>query len=162
MNRMFLVAACLALSFGSAACAADPTASDLVGMLTGDANGAAADNAHCALFTPEEIASYMGQPVDAGSNAAMGMGCQWLAETGEGDVLVTVIPAEYAERPFLAPGFRDAPEVGANGFVVPELGGWAAGVTKGADFVRVSLAGGTASEQGALALLAETLKRREE
>jgi hypothetical protein len=71
-----------------------------------------------------------------------------------------VVPVEYDERPTLAPGFKDVPSLGPDGFVVPELGGWAAGVASGDSFVRVSATGAAASEEVVLQLLRETLLRR--
>ena len=140
--------------------AADPTPQELADKLTGDAAGAAADNPQCGLFTVEEIAGYLGAPVALGENAGMGMGCQWLATSGDGDVMVTVVPADYAERPSLAEGFKQLPEIGPDAFVLPELGGWAAGAVNGDSFVRVSIAGPAAGEREAVALLVDTLARR--
>ena len=45
-----------------------------------------------------------------------------------------------------APGFKPAPEIAADAFVVPELGGWAAGATAGDSFVKVSVTGDAAGE----------------
>jgi hypothetical protein len=90
----------------------------------------------------------------------MGMGCQWVAAHGSGDVIVAVVPAEYHERPTLAKGFKEVPDVGAKGFVAPDLGGWIAGAIVGKDAIRVSVSGAAADEAGAVALLKETIKRR--
>lgn len=128
--------------------------------LTGDAKGAAADNANCKLFTPAELETFVGEPVNAGINAAGGMGCQWTASDGEGDVMVVAVPANYAEVPRLGDGFRDMPELGEKGFVIPELGGWVAGAVLGKEFVKVSVAGAKASADTAVALFKETAKRR--
>jgi hypothetical protein len=128
--------------------------------LTGDAKGAAADNPNCKLFTPAELQTYIGEPVNAGANAGGGTGCQWTASDGEGDVMVVAVPSNYAEVPKLADGFRDVPELGEKGFVAPELGGWVAGAVLGTEFVKVSVAGAKASADTAVALFRETAKRR--
>jgi hypothetical protein len=156
---VFALAACAAL-YAHAGRAADPTPEELADILTGDAAGVAADNPQCELFTPDEIAEFLGQPVSAGANAGMGMGCQWVALDEDGDAMVTVVPADYAERPTLADGFREAHEIGPDAFVVPEFGGWAAGVVSGDSFVRVSLAGPAADEARTLSMLAEAVRRR--
>jgi hypothetical protein len=51
-------------------------------------------------------------------------------------------------------------DVGVKGYVVPEMGGWAAGSILGAQAVRVSLDGKGASESTVVELLKETMKRR--
>lgn len=128
--------------------------------LTGDAKGSAADNPNCKLFTPADLEAFIGESVNAGANAAGGMGCQWTASDGEGDVMVVAVPSNYAEVPSLAEGFREVPDLGEKGFVVPELGGWAAGAIRGKKFVKVSVAGAKASADNAIALFKETAKRR--
>lgn len=128
--------------------------------LTGDAKGSPADNPACKLFTPAELEAYAGEPLNSGANAAGGMGCQWTAKDGEGDVMVVAVPANYAEVPKLAEGFRDLPELGEKGYAAPELGGWVAGAVLGKEFVKVSVAGAKASADNAIALFRETAKRR--
>ena len=129
-------------------------------ILTGDNKGSAANNPQCKLFTLAEAAKYIGEPVGKIANAGMGMGCQWLAKDEDGDMMVTVVPAQYHEVPSLAKGFKRLPAIGPKAFVVPELGGWAAGTISGNEAVKVSVAGDGASEKSAVDLLQETLKRR--
>jgi hypothetical protein len=128
--------------------------------LTGDAAGTAANNPQCKLFTPAEAGKYIGEPVAAGQNAAMGSGCQWTAKGDGGDVLVQVVPANYFTPPKLAKGYKELTGIGSKAYVVPEMGGWVAGALVGSDGVLVSVAGKAASETQAVALLQETLKRR--
>ena len=130
--------------------------------LTGDDKLAAADNPQCKLFTPAEIAKYIGERVSAG-RSAMG-GCQWLTTTtradgSKGDVMVVVVPARYHERPTLAKSFKEVPDVGARGFVAQDMGGWVAGAIAGTDAVRVTIDGAAASETNAIALLKESIRR---
>lgn len=134
-------------------------AQKLKDILTGDAKGAASANPQCKLFTPAEIAGYLGKPVLAGRNAGMGFGCQWVSADDEADAMVSVVPKEYHERPTLAPRFKALPEPGDKGFVVPELGGWAAGTIVGDKAVKVSLEGPKASEESAVAFLREAVRR---
>ena len=133
-------------------------------MLTGDAKGAAKANPQCKLFSVAEMTSYIGAPALAGGNAAMGFGCQWIAPgTGGnnlGDIIVSVVPAEYYVQPSLADGYKDLEDFGVKAFVVPEMGGWAAGSIVGNDAVNVSLVGPAATETSTIELLKEAIKRR--
>jgi predicted small lipoprotein YifL len=129
-------------------------------IVTGDSQGSASDNPLCRLFTGSEMAAYIGEPVKAGENAAMGQGCQWPAQDEDGQVTIAIVPAEYEERATAAEGFRKVPEAGKDGFVVPDLGGWVAGAVAGNSFYRVTVAGTKASDASALALLKETIKRK--
>lgn len=159
-GRPLTLAAAVCLA-AFAAFAQEPGPERLADILAGDAAGEAAANPQCLLFTPDEIAGFLGAPVEAGVNAGMGMGCQWLARgDAGGDAMVTVVPADYAERPSLAPGFAEVPSLGPDGFVVPELGGWAAGVASGAEFVKASLAGPGASPERTVEFLRDALARR--
>ena len=161
MNRMATISVLALITLSACGKSGAPKeAQQTADVLTGDAAGDAADNPICKLFTVTEAAAYIGEPVKAGQNAGMGMGCQWTATDGEGDVMVTAVPARYTERPTLGAGFRNAPEAGKDGFVVPELGGWAAGAVSGDSFIKVSVAGSKASDANALALLKEAIKRR--
>ena len=130
------------------------------GTLTGDARGSAANNPVCQLFTATDASKYVGKPVGAGENAALGSGCQWVAKDDDGDMLVQIVSASSHEQPTLARGFQRLPEIGANAFVVPELGGWKAATVRGEDSVIVSVSGPAASQQAAIALLKDTLARR--
>ncbi len=162
------IAWCLAISSLLSACgggssSAQADARKAAAALTGDDRQAAADNPQCKLFTPAELAKYVGEPLTAGSNAAGG--CQWVtahtrSDGSQGDVMVVVVPARFHERPTLAPGFKEVPGVGEKGFVAEDLGGWVAGAIVGKDAVRVVIAGATAGEPNAIALLRETIARR--
>jgi predicted small secreted protein len=116
-------------------------------------------NPPCRMFTTAEAARYIGEAVEPGIDAGLGTGCQWLAIDGDGDVLVTIVPAGYHEPPKLATGYKELPGIGAEGFVAPELGGWVAGTIAGQDAIRVSIAGETAREDSVVALLREALRR---
>ena len=91
-------------------------------------------------------------------------GCQWVttktrSDGSQGDVMVIVVPARYHERPTLAKGFRNVPDVGEQGFVAQDMGGWVAGAISGKDAVKVALDGQTATDANAIALLKETIAR---
>lgn len=129
-------------------------------QLTGDSKGKAADNPQCRLFTREEIARYVGEAVQPAENAAAGSGCMWSAKDGEGSALVQVVPSQYLVEPKLAQGYKPLPSVGTRGYVVPEMGGWAAGAVVGEDGIVVSVSGKAAGEATAVSLLQETIKRR--
>ena len=134
-------------------------AKETAAVLSGDDKQQAADNPQCKLFSRDEVAAYIGEPVNAGTNAVMGTGCQWLASDDSGDVMVMVIPPDYHTPPSMADGFKELPDIGTKGYVVPEMGGWAAGAIVGADAVKVSVAGDKASADSAIALLKEAIKR---
>lgn len=158
--RLVLFASLFAMACGGGQSGVPDEARKAADKLTGDDKGAAADNPQCKLFTPAEAGKFNGERVEAGRNAGMGTGCQWVAADGDGDVMVVVVPAEYHEAPTMAEGYKAISDVGTRGFVAPELGGWAAGAITGEQAVRVSVAGSGASEAMALALLREAIKRR--
>jgi hypothetical protein len=141
--------------------AAQTDAQRAASALTGDDKQAAANNPQCKLFTRAEVAKYVGEPVSAGRNATGGMGCQWVAASGgsSGDVMVIVVPAQYHERPSLAKGFKEMPDIGTKGFVAPDMGGWVAGAIVGNEAVKVVVAGPKATETNAVSLLKEAIKR---
>ena len=155
--RPMLVGSLFLGACGGGASSAQTDAQKVAAALTGDDKQAAADNPQCKLFTRAEAAKYIGEPVSAGQNA-MG-GCQWVANGGSGNVMVIVVPARYHERPTLADGFKEEPEVGTKGFVARDMGGWVAGAIVGTEAVRVVVAGATASQASAIALLKESIKR---
>lgn len=126
--------------------------------LTGDATGSAASNPQCRMFTPAEIAGYGGKPVNAGTNAAMGTGCQWTAKDEQGSVMLQVVDARYHSSPSLAPGYKPLSDVGEKGFVVPETGGWAAGAIHEKKSIYVSTPAG-ASEANTIAFLRAAMTR---
>ena len=112
-------AALVVASLGLTACSREPQAAapaearEAKDKLTGDAAGTPADNPQCQLFTPAEVANYIGEAVSPGQNAALGTGCQWLAADGTGDVIIAVVPSSYHEPPSSAPGYRAVPAVGS-------------------------------------------------
>jgi hypothetical protein len=157
-----LLGAVLSGACGGGASAAQTDAHKIASALTGNDKQAAADNPQCKLFTPAELAKYIGEPVLAGRNALGG--CQWVTtrtdrDGSQGDVMIVVVPARYHARPKLAKGFRNVPDVGQQGFVAQDLGGWVAGAISSKNAVKVALDGRTASDPNAIALLKETIAR---
>ncbi len=160
-GSMRIVAVGLSLAATTPALLAQPAdAKRLHDVLTGNAKGRAADNPQCKLFKPDEIARYVGAPVDAGQNAGMGTGCQWAVRSGDGDAMVVVVPARYHEVYKSAKGYRALPDIGKQGFVSTYLDGWIAGAIIGDDAVRVTLAGPKANDANTVALLNEAIARR--
>jgi hypothetical protein len=147
-----------------AACNQSGAAADakqLAGVLSGDAKGSAAANPMCKLFSPAEASAYSGKKLQAGTNAAMGTGCQWAAGDGDGMTMIQAVPLNYANNPSGAPGYRKLPELGKGAYVAADMGGWIGGALQGKEFVGVVVTGPNASEKTAIALLNETLKRRQ-
>jgi hypothetical protein len=160
MKPWIVVLSAMALA-ASAVGAADVDPKKLKDRLTGDAKGAAASNPQCRLFTPQEVAKYLGQPVGAGENAAGGSGCQWPATKDDSaDAMVQVVPARYFVAPSESKGFKRLPNIGTKGFVAIHYSGFSAGAIVGDAGIWVSLSGKTAKEEAAIALLEETIKRR--
>ena len=160
--RTALLALGLPLALVASACnkhsAAPADAQNTADVLTGDAKGGADSNPLCQLFTVDEIANYEGAPVAGGTNAAMGTGCQWVHRQGQGSAMIQVVPARYFKAASAAPGYKELPDVGEKGFVVPQMGGWQAGVIKGDKAVMVSTSA-SSSEAKAASLLREAMKR---
>ncbi len=128
-------------------------------QLTGDSKGSAASNPQCKLFTPAEIATYVGVPVGPGENAAGGAGCSWHDSDYEASVTVTVVPPNYFPEPKLVKGFKRLPDVGSRGWVAPD-DGWSAGALVQDVAIVVGISGKTATEPSAVRLLQEVIKRR--
>jgi hypothetical protein len=161
MTRVaFLAASLLLACCANAFSQAKPDTQKLSGVLTGDDKGPAAKNPQCKLFSTAEAGRYIGAPVVAMENAAMGAGCQWVAKGDNDSMVVAVVPKSNHEPAKSAAGFKKLPDVGVRGFVVPDMGGWVAGTIVGPDAIRVTLAGKGASESSTVDLLKETLKRR--
>ena len=136
-----------------------PDAKKTAALITAnDKSHPEATNAQCKLFTADEAGKYIGEPVGPGRNATGG--CQWLAKDESGDVIVSVVPAEYHEQPSMQEGYRVLPDVGTKGFVAPYMGGWLAGAIQGKQAIRVSVAGSGATQSAAIELLKESMKRQ--
>jgi len=128
-------------------------------QLTGDAKGQASANPQCRLFTPAEIATFVGVQVGPGENAAGGAGCSWFDKDDEASAMVTVVPPSYFPQPTLVKGFRRLPDVGSKGWVAPDQG-WSAGALVQDVAVVVVISGKAATEASAVRLLQEVIKRR--
>ena len=126
--------------------------------LSGDAQASAASNPQCKQFTLEEVAAYEGTPVSAGKNAAMGSGCQWTDSQGNHSAMLQVIPADYHEPPSNASGYKELPDIGKRGFIVPDMGGWSAAAISGSHSVNVQT-GDKSDEAKTKAFLIEAMKR---
>lgn len=160
MTRLALITACCLLTASAGSYAQSKAdAEKLARALKGDNAGTAANNKQCRMFSKAEASNYIGATVHDMDNAAMGMGCQWLVGGGNGSMLVQVVPARYHEKPSGAAGYKKLPDVGAQAFVVPDMGGWHAGSLHGATAVHVMLSGKGASEAKTVELLKEAMKR---
>ena len=151
----------VAVGLGLAGCnngaAVPDNATQVADTLSGDAKGVASANSRCAMFSQQEIAALAGEPVEAGANAAGGLGCQWKAADGSGLAIVTVAPAEYHNPTSAAPGFRPLADVGEDGFVAKEGAGWTAGARGSGKAVVVSIEGERTTEANVIALLKQSV-----
>jgi hypothetical protein len=159
MNRISILVASLLFACSGVYAQGKAAAEKEARVLKGDDKGAAVNNPQCKLFSTAEASHYIGAPVTTTENAGMGFGCQWAVGGGNGAMMVSVVPARYHEPPKLAQGFKKLPDVGVQGFVLPEMGGWGAGAIVGPQAIRVSLDGKGASESRVIELLKETMKR---
>jgi hypothetical protein len=156
-----LLAAALTACGGTGA-ATQTDARKTAASLTGEDRVAADKNPQCHLFTPAELAQYVGEPLSPGHDAAMGTGCQWPGRSEGASAMIQVVPARYHEPHTGAQGFKRLPDVGTQGFVEMSMGGWNAGAITGAHAVVVLVQGPAASERTAVAFLTEAIKRRHE
>jgi hypothetical protein len=160
MHHLMLIGVmlCLALfNAGVSAQSSDPKKTK--DILTGDAKGSAATNPQCVLFTPGEIAGYLGVAVGAGQNAAGGAGCNWTDKSDEAQAILTVVGADYFTEPSLVKGFKRLNGIGKKAWVAPDAG-WSAGALLDDVAVIVNLDGQKASEASTVAFLQEAIKRR--
>ena len=72
--------------------------------------------------------------------------------------MIQVVPASDFEAASEAPGYKELPDAGEKGFVVPQMGGWQAGAIKGQKAVMIST-GASSSEAKATSFLKEAMKR---
>lgn len=119
-------------------------------------HGIAAAMDRCILLTAGEAAAAVGGPVGPGYAAGpMQTACQW---DGTADaaayVQVQVIedPGDWSP-PTLADGYTELAGTGEKAYVLPEMGGFAAGALDRGLVVAVSLAGEGASAESAGSLL---------
>ena len=163
-NAPIKIAICWAFAATLTACDAGPSAQPdpqkLAAALTGEDKLAADKSPQCKLFKPAELAKFVGLPVGPGRVAAMGSGCQWLADgNDDGSVLIQVVAARYHEAHSGAPEFKKLPDIGHRGFVEHDMG-WNAGAIVGSESVVVSVTGPAANASTAIALLKETIARK--
>jgi hypothetical protein len=120
----------------------------------------ASTNKICALYTPSEISGILGATVGDGEAAGpMATACQW-SPKASGDVFaqIQIIPGtKYWEKHTGAQGYEVLKGIGKEAFVAMALGGWEAGTVTDNTVVFVSLNGGTASRNSAVAFLKSTL-----
>jgi hypothetical protein len=143
--------ACSAESQSAAETARDIAALSAQGSSAGDA---------CSRFSTQEIARHVGAPVQV-MGATTGGGCAWEG-TNDEDVYASVLVSSevnYWERPHGAPGFEELPGMGRSAYVVPELGGWRAGVLTDSRFAVVTMSGGQSSRTRAIAMLNDLMQR---
>ncbi len=140
--------------------APDSEAQQVADQLTGAIAVPSDTNPLCKLFDADELEQYAGEPLEDGKTAAMGSGCQWVSKDDDGDVLIQIVPRSYHRKPTMADGYVELPDVGTEGNVTPDMGGWIAAAIVGEESIIASVAGEGASADQATALLRETIKRR--
>lgn len=161
MTRFIVAGVVAMLATACTPSGAPAEAKQLASVLSGGAQGGAAANPVCKLYSAAEATVYAGMKLAAGDTAALGTGCQWAAVDGGGMTMVQVVAMKDANHPSGAPGFREMPNLGKGAYVAEDMGGWIAGAPQRAEFVIVVVSGPNASEKTAVALMNETLKRRQ-
>lgn len=154
------------------------TAMLLLAAIGGRSAAQAEENAQCKLFTQNEASAYVGASVGtAKSGFQPGIsGCSWSDEGTGNKMSVDVLPAGNAlQLPQWGvegwDGFRAVPGIGAKAYVArtPTLnvmgrtigGDWQAGAIVGSDYVVVGIRGPKGNADAAVALLKDTIKRRQ-
>ena len=120
-------------------------------------NGGGAGAAACSAFTPEEVAAFVGVPLQTPEvNGPMGTQCQWLSADGESSAEVQIVPMDYWE-----PHSDEAvPGVEGDSFLGEAFGGWEAGAKDGGkQVVLVGVAGPKAGEDTVAEFLKLALER---
>lgn len=150
----------------------------LLAASNGGCAAQAANNPQCKLFTQNEASAYVGAPVGAPENDLMpgSSGCSWSDERAGYKMKVNMLPAgnalQLSKWGFEGwEGFRAVPDIGARAYVArtptidvmgKKIGGeWQAGAIVGKDYVVVGLRGPKGNADAAVALLKETIKRRQ-
>jgi hypothetical protein len=159
MRRWISTAILVALAGLGFATMAQTDPKKLKDTLTGDAKGSAANNPQCKLFTPAEIAGYLGTTVGAGENAAGGSGCSWHDKDYEVLAYVNVIGPDYYVEMSGAKGFERLQGIGKKAWVAADSG-WTAGALFDDSAFVVNLDSPKASKAAVVALLQEAVKRR--
>lgn len=77
----------------------------------------------CGLLTQQEAAAALGRAVKNGEVAAHGTACHWTDQSGEGQVLVSVVPVYYWSPPSLGKGFHSPNGLELEAYAVPDLSG---------------------------------------
>jgi len=103
----------------------------------------------CALFTPAEIAGYVGAPVDSGLANATIHTCVWTTADGEGTVLIQVVPASYYEEHSLDTGYHKVSGIGDQASITKAIQGDGLSLTvkQGDNAYFVDLVPATADQQ---------------
>lgn len=111
----------------------------------------------CKLFTPAEIAAYLGTVV--GQGVGQGSSCQWTDKDYEAQAILAVVGPDKFEEPSLVKGFKRLPGVGKKAWVAPDAG-WRAGVLLDGAAILVNLDSKKMNEATTVAFLQEAIKRR--
>lgn len=122
------------------------------------ATGEASTDPVCRLFSSKDAAHYIGKAAKDGSLATGG--CQWMAASGDGQMMVQIVSARYDEKPTGSRGYRTLADVGPDAFVATYMDGWMAGTVSGKEAIRAIVSGDGVTDATAIALLNETVKRR--
>jgi hypothetical protein len=114
----------------------------------------------CGRFTTKEIERHVGAPVRV-MGETTGGGCAWEG-TNDDDVYVAILVSRQVngwERPHGVRGYEELPGMGRSAHVVPEMGGWRAGVLTDNGFAIVTMSGGASSRERAIGLLRDAMQQ---
>src|SRR5262245_16505470 len=72
----------------------------------------------CGLFTPAEIAGFLGEPVEGGDRDTLTTACSWYAKDDDSDsfAMLVIWPKKAADTPYLTKTMEPHPELGEGGY----------------------------------------------
>jgi hypothetical protein len=95
----------------------------------GSGGGSTGDRGLCSLFTSDEIAAYVGTPVDGGLANPQVHTCVWSALEGDGYAFIQQVPAEFYEEHTLSAGYHKITGIGEEASIENALLGEGLGLT---------------------------------
>lgn len=117
----------------------------------------------CALFTTAEIIDMLGAPVGDGKVAGpQDTACHWSGSTDAAAIYAqvqVVNDTSYWSTPDLGEGYKELTGIATEAYVIPELGGWAAGALTDNAIFTVAMNGGKASSDSTVNLLRLLMER---
>jgi hypothetical protein len=114
----------------------------------------------CGLFSPQELAEVLGEPMKPGTvSGPLGSACTWDSEREGKDVMIQIVDADSYEDGSRASGGEALTGIGERAFAGPWLGGARAGALTATHAVYVLVSGTSDDRARAVALLPRVIER---